>query len=151
MHGSTSLPTNGQQGLVYQPIAVPSLGCVFGFGQRYRPLHEVPESIRLRKGLPVELVYPCSRTVGRQHHERDVLVKRLGHSGSKVEHGRARRDANRHRRTCGLRHTDGIEACRAFIGRGIARYLGAFVKVVHQRRIPRARADNDRFYAVFHQ
>ena len=71
-----------------------------------------------------------------------MLIPRLSHSRSQVEQGRAAGDADNDRFMEGLHHADGIEACRPFVGNGIASDIGMLAEVMDDRGIAATWTDN---------
>ena len=102
----------------------------------------MPQSIGLRQRLPVELVDPLRGTVGRNDHQRHMLIPGLCHGGGEIEQGSAGGDTYDYRLIELQRHAQGIEACRALVGDGITGDVGTFVQVVDNGRVATARADD---------
>ena len=82
------------QSLVDKAITIPTRFCIVRLWQGYRLFHKSPEGIGLWKGLSVQLVYPCLRTVSRNHHQRNMLVVSLSNSRRKIEQGRSTGNTN---------------------------------------------------------
>ena len=120
-----------KQGLVNQSVAIPAGFVVMRFGQRHRFPYKTAEDTRLRECLPVQLVNPLQGTVGRNHHQRLVLIPSLSNCRNKIQQGCARRDTDRHRQASTLAHAQSIESCRTLIGYGMARDIGTLREIVH--------------------
>ena len=140
-----------QQRLVHQPVAPPLLLRVKRFGQRDSLADKAPEGISLRKRLPVELVNPLRRAVGRNHHQRHMLIESLSNGRGKVEQRRPTGDADGNRFAQTLCHSQRIETCRAFIRNGIALDIRALVEIMHYRRIAASRTAHRILHAVSHK
>ena len=93
-----------KQGLVDQSVAIPAGFVVMRFGQRHRFPYKTAEDTRLRECLPVQLVNPLQGTVGRNHHQRLVLIPSLSNCRNKIQQGGARCDTDCHRQARTLTH-----------------------------------------------
>ena len=148
MNRAAATPTGSQQGLIDEPIAVPSLLVIVGFGQVHGLADESSQCSGLGKRLPVQLIDPLCRPVGRHHDERQMLVTGLGHGRSNVEQGRPRRDTHHHRLAQGLANAQCIEARRPLVGDRIARQLRANGQIMDDGRVAAAGTNHGMAHAM---
>ena len=143
------LPQHSQgQCIVHKAVAVPAVCVIMRFGQVDGLAHKPPKGVGLRQGLSVKLVDPGRRSVGRDYHQRQMLVAGFGYGGCQVEQCRARGDAHHHRHPGGLGYAESHETRRTLVGYGYARYAGALVEVVYNGGVAAARAHHGVLYAV---
>ena len=77
-----------------------------------------------------------------------MLIERLGHCWSKIEQSRSTGDANRHGTVYGLRHAEGIEACRTLVGHRVTFYFWYLVEVVDNGCIAASRTHHGMSHAI---
>ena len=128
--------------LVDKTVTIPALLVVTRLWQRDGPLDESSQGIRLRQRLTIELVNPLRRTICRDHDQRPMLIPSFRNGRSKIQKGCARSDADDYRLFESLRHSQGIEARRAFISNGITGDIRTCRQIMHNRRITTAWADD---------
>ena len=151
MHRALARLCGGDECLVDESVAIPVLLVVVRFGQIHRAFDKAGQRPRLRHRLSGELSDPLLGPVGRDDHERQMLIHRLGDSGQRVEQCRAAGDADHHRFLSSLTEAESIERCAALVGDGVALDLRAHVEVVHDRRVARARTDHRMAHAVSYE
>ena len=89
MYRTAPVSARGDKCFVHQSVAIPAFRLVFRFGKAHRRTHKPPENTALRQRLTILLVYPCSGSVGRDNHYRQVLIIRFGHGRHHIEYRRA--------------------------------------------------------------
>ena len=119
------------QSFVDQTVAVPALFFTTRLGQGYGLTHKTSKGIRLGQRLTIQLIYPLLRAVGRNDDQGTLLIVGLGNSWCHIEQRRTRGNADNNRFVKRLRHSQGIETRRAFVGDGIALDVRALVEVVY--------------------
>ena len=143
-----------QEGLVDQAVAVPPCLSIGGIrrrlwlGQRDAAGHPRLQRPWLAERLTVYLVNPRGRPVGRDDHERLVLIVGLGHGGSDIEHGRTGGDAHGDGLVECLGDAQRIEAGRPLVGDGYAVDGWTCVEIVNDGCIAAARTDHGMLDAV---
>jgi hypothetical protein len=133
-----------QQRFVDQPVAIPMhlflLLTFEHFWQRYRFSYHLPQSIRLRKRLTIQLVDPLCRSVGRNHYERDLLIISLSYCRIKIEQCRTRSHTHYDRLiTFSHRKSKSLEAGATFVGYRIASDVFTLVEIMNYGCISAAR------------
>ena len=121
------------QRLVHKTVAVPALLGVVGLWQRNCPTHEAAESVGLGQCLPVELVNPLRRTVGRDDDNTLMLIVSFSDGRRQIEQGCTTGDADDDGLVKSLRHTQSIETGTTLIRHRVARDVRALVQVVNDR------------------
>ena len=133
--------TNYQR-LVDQAVTVPTLLVIMGLRQGNCLADKMSEGIGLRQRLSIELVNPCLGTIGRNHHQGDVLIVSLGNGRSEIKQGGATGDTDNDRCFQALAHTECIEACRALIGNWITSDVRTLVEIMNDGGVAAARTDH---------
>ena len=89
MYRSFPMMFRFQQGFVHQTIAIPFIFFRMNLREVDRLLDQILKNTGLRQGLSIHLSDPGSRTVGRNNHQRNILIKCFRHSRMKIEQRRA--------------------------------------------------------------
>jgi hypothetical protein len=106
----------------------------------------------LRKSLPVELVNPLWRTVGRNNDKGYVAIAGLCHRWGKIEQRRARCDTNHHwLEVARERQANGIETSRALVCHGMTLYIARLIKVMNDGGVSAAWAHHRMLHIVLKQ
>jgi hypothetical protein len=101
---------------------------------------------QLWKSLPIHLVKPSFRAVGRDDEQRQFLIESLGNCRRKIQHRAARRYTHSHGATKSLAKPDGYETCASLVGNRNAVH-SSHAEIVCQRRISASWTDNHISYA----
>ena len=105
----------------------------------------------LRQCLSVELVYPCFRAVGRDNHQRHMLIPRLGYGRCQIEQCRTRRDTYGHGLRQRLRQSQREKAGAALIGHGIALDSLTLVQIVYDGGVSRTGTNHRMTHMMRHE
>ena len=140
---SFTVVVHRQQSLVDKAVAMPLLLPRMDFRQGDRTLHQTTEYPVLRQCLPVHLPYPRCGTVGRDDHQRNLLVIRLRHSRMDVKQRRSGSAADGSRLPTVQSQPDGKEAGIPFIRHRMASEEGMARQCLYNRYVAAARAQHD--------
>ena len=148
MYRPEAMVVQFKQRLIDQTVDIPFVFPATHLWQVHRFLHQPAKCSRLRQRLPVHLPYPGRRPVGRNHHQRHLPVKSLGHSRMEVQQSRPGRAAHSHGMPPLQSQPDGKKARTAFIRHRIALEIIAGREGLHQRHVPASGAQHDLANAI---
>ena len=137
-----------QYRFVHHAVAIPFVFFGKDFGQMHTFLYQRTKHARLRQRLAVHLSDPGLRTIGRNHNQREMLIKGLAHGRMDIQQRGARGAANHHRSVPLLSQTKRHKTCAPLIGHRKA--LKGFMsdKSMNQRRVPASGAKHYRAHPM---
>jgi hypothetical protein len=151
MYRTSPTLKRSDKSFIDQTITIPMFLVVMGLWQRYCLTHETSKGIRLWQRLTIKLINPLWGTICRNGHKRDMLIVSLSHSRCEIQECSTTGNTHYDRLSECLCHSQGIEACRAFISHGVTLDSRALVEVVNDGRVTAARTHHGMLHPMCHE